>query len=459
MLEINAREEIDPDDNIAERWSDESWAWIESNEPYGVKYDEQAAIRREEALHNFIDDESQREPNIEFPDIDIDEVNDAILRYDAMLFEMHSHTLGAEGEYLHEHVSRKIAELTRLRYVHYASTTNDTEHRRQLRQRSVELSEALFGLPRRGKALHYINALKERALASDTESAQELASLLPDYTDGDVDLPRVLSVEAINILKSDIEEIFSPALEVIDNYEDKGRTPEEAKVIIQEVIDAMGLEGAVAELTQGNGFEVSGGRLSLQIGANRKTPITNQALRTVVLHELTHLWGYWNAQKRGENAIQKIGMPGTLQSEEGKAGCVEQIMKQKATERGGVYYVACSLFMGTVDGVKRDFREVYEILWRRSVMESGVEDEEVIATAKYNAARSTLRAYRGLSCDTRDLSYSDGNDIAVDEFEEIASLPREQRLARLRFILSHRVNYREPTEMTIMGYVDISENS
>lgn len=334
MLEINARNEISTDDSIAERWRNESWAWIESNEPYGIKYDVHVAESRRRALSNFIDDDTQREPRIEFPGIDIVEVNDAILRYDTMLFEMHADTRGEQGGYLYEHVARKIAELTRLRYVHYAATTNDTEHRQQLRSRAVEISGVLFGLPDRAKALHYIDTLKRLGTGSDMITAKELVGLLPDHLEGDARSPRVLSAESINTLKTDIEEIFMPALDVVQQCEDKDRSPEEAQVIIQEMIDAMGLEGAVAELTQGNGFEVSGGRLALQIGENRETPITKQTLRTVVLHELTHLWGYWSAQKRGENAIQKIGMPGTLQSEEGKAGCVEQIMKQKATERG-----------------------------------------------------------------------------------------------------------------------------
>ena len=340
----------------------------------------------------------------------------------------------------------------RLRYTYRAQETNDLAHRKQLHEQSADLSVALFGSPQREKAAYYIDTLKNKAAASDVTCGLELIELLPDVSIEEVRQPGVLSNSAMEILKPDIEEIFAPALEVVDGYEDVARTHEEALEIIKKMIQAMGFEGAIAELTHGSGFEVNGERLALQVGMNRKSVISNQTLRTVVLHELVHLWGYSSARAEGASGIQGIGTPGTLSSEEGKAGCVEQIMKQKATERGAVYYLACSLFMGTVDGVTRDFRDVYDVLWRRLVVQSGKEDEQSVSDAKYTAARSALRAYRGLSCDTRDLSYSDGNDIAVEEFEELALLPRQERLDRLKFILSHRVNYRAPREMAVMRF-------
>ncbi len=451
MRELETKKETDQ--SIAERWRNERWAWIESNEPYGVKYSKEAAMARAAAKEEFLTDESLDEPRITYPDIDIDEVNDAILRYDTMLFEMRTHQRGAEGEKLYNQIARKIAELIRLRYTYQSQITNDLVHRQALRSREVELSHALFGEPDRDSVAYAVDSLRDKAALNDTSIGRELEALLPSgHEAGRV--PQLLAQETIDVVAPIIDDIFAPALAVIDRYEDDPqRSPDAAAKMIQEMIDAMGFEGARVILTEGGALETSGGQFAIELGRKRK-PVTNHVMGTVVLHELTHLWGYYSTRIADQNSIQGVGMPDTLGSEEGKAGCVEQLRKREATDRGEAYTLACGLFEGTLDGKKHTFREVHEIMWRRILVESGATTDTAIAAAKATAYGSVMRVWRGGALDTRDLSYGVGNLVASQAFNRVPDMAPGKRRSYVEFILSHRVNYLDPEEMKLMGWVD-----
>ena len=439
--------------NIAEMWRNEKWAWIESNTPYGTKDSKEVAAARLAVKNEFIADESLDEPRVTYPGIGITEVDDAILRYDRMLFDMSTDKRGEEGVLLRESVSRKLAELMRLRYVYRAEHTNDVVHRAELKRHAVELSHALFGEPDSGAVAYAIDSLAAQVAKSESPVANEITKLLPTH-DVTPRKPEIMSQETIDTLAPILDEIFAPALEVIKKYPDTERTPKDACVIIQEMIDAMGFDGARAVLSQGGALETNGATLAIEVGYNRKAPVTNKVLDTVVLHEMTHLWGYWTARHDDQDSIRGTGMPGTIASEEGKAVSVEQIRNGKAAERGQVYVLASGLLEGTLDGNKRTFRQVYDVMWRRNILldNSSMNDEKAIMTAKTKAYNSVMRVWRGGVSDTRDLSYSVGAEYASRMMNDIAVLPDEERKEKLRFILSRRVNYQDKSEMALMGW-------
>jgi hypothetical protein len=137
------------------------------------------------------------------------------------------------------------------------------------------------------------------------------------------------------------------------------------------------------------------------------------------LHEVgVHVQRRLNGDRASFAALGS-GLVGYEEAEEGLAVAMEQIYSGKTREAGVQYYTLLGLATG-LDGNKRDFRDTYEIGWRRQAMLKVVGSdkeltEEVVAKAKKQAYIQCVRIFRGTPCDLRgvvypkDLFYHDGN--------------------------------------------------
>lgn len=412
---------------LAELWRHEEWAWRESNEPYTVpEGDEVADEQRQAAKAAFIRGDGEA-PSLNYPKLDRAELGAGMVRFDGMLARMNREPSDSENELLYESIARKLAELSRHRYILDAVEAANPSEKQQAMDYAEMLSAELFGDPDPLVVASIVQMLTKEARSSSSPSAVELIELLPKVEYAPEYEPRLMTPETIRTLKPFIEEFFDPALSIIESLPEGAIEHEDAVRILQQLAHASDMPDAGAALVNGNALGVSGDKIEVQLGKHR-TRLTKETLRTVGLHELIHLKGYYESKDKADEVVS-IGLPGSLAFEEGKCMAVEQIMKGEASVRGENYYLAIGLKRGVIDGKKHTFREVYDILWRRDLVKSGKTNAEDIEAAQSRAYQATMRSSRGAT-DCRDISYYEGNSEAADWFNMIASLDVDDQTRR-----------------------------
>jgi hypothetical protein len=128
---------------------------------------------------------------------------------------------------------------------------------------------------------------------------------------------------------------------------------------------------------------------------------TKDRVTQSLLHEVEiHVGRIVRGQKLG-TGLAGYGLPGYLEFEEPFATAIEEIYSQQRSVKGGQYVLAIAVSAG-IDGVERDFRDSFELLWRLSVINGsheGKNPEEAAEKAKKVAYNSLLRIWRGMPTD------------------------------------------------------------
>ncbi|HAI74027.1 MAG TPA: hypothetical protein DCS28_03420 [Candidatus Moranbacteria bacterium] len=151
-------------------------------------------------------------------------------------------------------------------------------------------------------------------------------------------------------------------------------------------------------------------------------------LQTLIAHEIeTHVLRRENGE-RSKLKILGLGLDRYLKGEEGIATYKEQTIKGAEEFSGLDGHLAISLAAG-LDGKKRNFRQVFEILKDYFLITSKKEGAEVLSFAQISAWNRCVRTFRGTTCQTpgacltRDIVYREGNigiwDVAKSNPEEI----------------------------------------
>ena len=155
----------------------------------------------------------------------------------------------------------------------------------------------------------------------------------------------------------------------------------------------------------------------------------------------------------GHAMREKTGLPEGLAFEEGLGTAFEQVVTGEKRTPGEQYYTSLSLQLGLDRcGEKRNFREVYEILWRRIVVSQIADGKpEDIDTAKEQAYTQCMRTMRGGALDARDISYSEGDKKAYPWLNQLATLSEDQRRAKLKWVLAHSF---DPTNETHLAQME-----
>lgn len=172
------------------------------------------------------------------------------------------------------------------------------------------------------------------------------------------------------------------------------------------------------------------------IGDKRKQPTSAEA-RALLIHENgVHVERRRQGDASGDVLLGGTGLAGYLDAEEGLAKILEQAISGKASDSGVQYYIALGLARG-LDGTPRDFRDVYELEYRRRIIKEyedrGVVDEKRPQKLKELAYNTCVRIFRGTPCDipgmvyTKDQAYFMGNQKMLDLVFNIVDLPDDQR--------------------------------
>jgi hypothetical protein len=208
----------------------------------------------------------------------------------------------------------------------------------------------------------------------------------------DFNLPKVKSFGEEKVYSAD--EIKTAFAEYLNKYQIKGW-----RVVVEK-------EGKFS------GLNVSQQKRVINIPSTRK--LKHSALLALMEHELgTHVLQRENGE-RSKLKLLGLGLDRSLRGEEGVATYREQKIKGTKSFRGLDYHLAISLAQG-IDGKKRNFREVFEVLKDYYFIRSKKDKTDALEAAKTEAWNDCTRIFRGTTCKTRgaclsrDMVYREGN--------------------------------------------------
>lgn len=182
----------------------------------------------------------------------------------------------------------------------------------------------------------------------------------------------------------------------------------------------------------------------VEVGENRKA-LEGSVLKGKVVHELgIHALRSLNALKAGWLSAA-YGQEGYLPFEEAAATALENAYQGKFKNSGVDYYVIAGLAYGLDNHEPRDFREVYEIMWRANALKQPINDmlePESLHKAKAKAFTNCMRLFRGTTTHEKGIIYS--KDLAYFVGQELA------------WKVLDKVNDLEDLELLIMGKLDLT---
>lgn len=435
-------------------YSDLEFSGISSNEWYGVAGNEAAAKAREEAKQAFLADESIRYPDVEYPNLDDLSFTPNEQEYWALL----ERAIGMDddqADILYEMAARKLAELYRHKEV--ARRVGGISVSAELsKERAALMAIEIFNEPRTEYYGRILSGLRRKVDGLKGEKiADELSDQLGDQLPESKAAGFEIEDKTIETLRSDILDIFPTLKDVLVDEAGSDVSPEDSITHFQSMLDALGMseQGWVAELTSGAAASTSGDKKVVGIGKRRKA-FTAKSLNAVMIHEcIGHGWRAFMASQ--QEGVKNRALPESLAFEEGLATGLEQIMGGERRIAGEQYYLNIGLQLGLDNGgQRRDFRDVFEIIWRKIALEDIEKGKEPnIEDAKDKAYQQCLRTTRGGALDTRDISYFDGASKAYQWLNELAAIDdKEERHKRLKWVLSGRFDPTNSSHQTVFPY-------
>lgn len=366
---------------------------------------------REEQQRAFISGEIIN-PNLDYPAIDPERLaND-----ESSLLQLKKDIITQEPNETVKQIYRwklneKIAELRMLK----ATESGDMRSFKKY-------SEFVYGKPSSEVFAYTVNNLKEKAASKLSskkpglgQAAQELHDLLPaDLPTEEYKLPEEAAIgQAREQTLQELKHLLPT--EEVPNAE---YGPEEIREVFQAALESLKAEGwnIIIDTTSKTGISVDQENKSIDIPESRKLSFSK--LESLVAHEIgTHVARRLNGE-RSKLQLLGLGLDRYEQGEEGIATMREQVLGDKVKDFSGLEgHLAVGLATG-VDGVERDFREVYTILENYFYFKSllaGKSPEEALTSAQNNAWKRSVRTFRGTDCQTKgacftkDMIYREGN--------------------------------------------------
>lgn len=190
---------------------------------------------------------------------------------------------------------------------------------------------------------------------------------------------------------------------------------EEIKKHFEEALINLGIDGwkiIIDDKSKISSISVSFESKEVKIPEKKK--LIGKELDALISHEIkSHVF----KSEKGERSRLKLlslGLDRHYRGMEGIAGYNEQIAKGAEDFTGFDNHFAISLAIG-IDGKKRTFREVYEILKDYYFISSKKEKAEALKSAESYAWKQCVRVFRGTTCKTpgacltKDIIYREGN--------------------------------------------------
>ncbi len=399
-----------PEKSLDERWY-ERFKNIGAFQDTTYLIDKKEA--REKEKDSFVSDKKEN-PDLNYPDLKkID-----FIKQEKELLDLKKEILAEETDEMvrnvyHWKINEKLADLRMLKAAH------ERDDRRFSRY-----SQFIYGKPSKDVFAYTVKNIKpiiEAGLNSPLLDIRAAAQRLQDV---------LIKNSRIN-LEEDSKIPTLPLSKLA--FLKKGKTIEAEKI-------RSAFEGAL-EIFQVQGFKVivdkEGKYQKININQEKRTAIipedrkiSEEKLKALMVHEIgTHA----QRREKGEHSKLKLlglGLDRYLKGEEGVSSYSEQQIVGASDYAGFDLHLAASLSTG-IDGEKRDFRAVFEILKDYYFIRSKEKDKEAaLKKSEASAWDICVRIFRGTTCKTpgacftRDIVYREGN---IGIWEIVKNNPEEAR--------------------------------
>ncbi len=365
---------------------------------------------RENQKNEFIQGKCKN-PTLDYPDLE--KMNIAQREQD--LLQLKREILDQEGNKTVRQVYRwkineKIAELRMLK-----ETRNGNDGR------FLRYSKFIYGKPKKEIFDYTIGQIKmiiSSKINDPNENIRIAAQRLSEELEGIVHTEKPEITELKGFMRENIKS---------KNFADIEYNTDEIKSAFEQALEKYKLSGWNVIVTgKGAAVSVSQENKNVKVPLNRKMKECN--LFALIEHEIgTHVLRRENGE-RTKLKILGLGLDRYLKGEEGIATFKEQEISEATDFAGLAGHLAIALAMG-IDGKKRDFREVYEILKDYYFINSKKEESDARAYAENTAWNRCVRTFRGTTCNspgvclTRDIVYREGNigvwDVVKNNPEEV----------------------------------------
>lgn len=356
---------------------------------------------------------------------------------------------------------RAVEDILRTAYLNGAMLQITTEMQNEVladeeRQKYTELfnlaNDEVYGRPDETIFSGLVQKEKQRAqsIIDDEGSTQYAKDIAHQFLEGtshiditdNVDNFEV-SNEALSAIREVVELEFADLLALVpESGEDLG-VPEMARLF--EAAHELRNTGWPVRIVPGKSqLESSQSQQATLIGEKRKALPISEAGGLLIHENGVHVGRRKNGDSLSDPLLKGLGLAGYGDFEEGLGVSAEEVLQGKTRESGTQYYLAIGFARG-LDGKPRDFRDTFELAWRREALKSakhGQVDQAVMDKARKQAYIQCVRIFRGTPCDipgmvyTKDQAYLRGNRQAWGVLTEMASLPLEKRHEAYRKLLA-----------------------
>lgn len=300
-------------------------------------------------------------------------------------------------------------------------------------------SEFVYGKPSLEGFSHIIQILRNNVtshISSDNphlkKAAEDLMSLLPLHSSAitEYNLPQESDITAIR--KKTLQELSKLLnFEIEIETEETVHTADSICTIFQVALNSLRSEGWSVVIDRGSKIGISVDQEYKQIKIPESRRLIFTEIQSLVVHEVgTHIKRRLNGE-RSRLQLLGLGLDRYEKGEEGIATMKEQVLHETIDDYAGLDgYLAISLAIG-LDGKKRDFREVFEIMKKYfylKILSSGKDAEQAMKSAQTSAWNRTVRTFRGTDCRTKgvcftkDMIYREGN---IGVWEVVKDNPKE----------------------------------
>lgn len=400
-------------------------------------------------------------PVFDLPKLDVEELNSK----EAGLFELKKDILEQEQNELVKQVYRwrineKIASLRLLKAAKEGNT-----------RRFERYNYFVYGKPSEDIFAFTIESIRAKAqsVLDNNESSPEQRVAAEDILDSykkpqkvtDIGLPSEETFEKAR------GATLAEVSDIIDLPEFEGEIDaEEIKRVFEAVFDNMGISKS-----KGGDWEVvidtsSARAVSISPEKEAKIPesreIGYKKLMALIVHEVgTHVARRVNGN-RSRLMLLGLGLDRYIGGEEGVATMREQVIKNDDAieEFAGINYHLGISFAQGLDGTKRSFSGVHEMLTKRRYLErllDGQDPDKALRLARTNSYNDCARIFRGSGCEapgvvfSKDLAYREGN---IGVYQLIKTTKGQQEMLRFSIGKYDPANQRHIWILDQLGITD-----
>ncbi len=272
--------------------------------------------------------------------------------------------------------------------------------------RFLKYSEFIYGKPEKDIYKYTISQIKniidKKLFDPDPETASAAKRLNIELFEALMDTDSNLNPKDFGLLKKSL-----------DKNEQK-YSSEEIKKSFEEALEKYDIAGWNISISESSSSAINVSQDKKEVFIPREKLLTKTKLAALIEHEIgTHVL----RREKGETSKLKLlglGLDRYLRGEEGLATYKEQSVEGASEFTGLEGHFAIALATG-MDGKKRNFRKVFEILKDFYFIKSNKPGTEALESAKNTAWKRCVRTFRGTTsetagaCFTKDIVYREGN--------------------------------------------------